>query len=1077
MSTGAKLFLGVMSLLGATMGSFAALTDGLVHHWNMDDGQDWHDSAFLVGSTNTIAMDSFGSADALLKNMDMTNWVSGRQFTALSFDGVNDYLEVTQDLGKTLGKTATLSCWLRTTQAGGKSASLAPGVTGVAGTGGVQWGWLESSGRVVLSVDNLAVVRSLHPVNDGQWHHVVMTRDAVTGEGKIFVNGKIAGRAIGTAGIRTTRFTSLGCIENRAQTCYFSGRLDQVHIFNRVLSDAEVSTLFSNHAPKCWDITTEGVSGRTFSTGSIYARTYDVERDIVSVARWVQPLHGLVSYNGDGSFNYTEKSGFIGDDSFAVTVGDGQGGYHRAHVMIKVMRESVGGGIPMTQFKDFEAINAGSLEIKHSGWRVPRVMDLNNDGKLDLLVGAGGNVWRYMNTGTSKHAVFSAGEKVTDSAGEVISSGAQIASIALADMTGDGVQELVIADPANKLRVYRNTATVKKIPVYDHAIFYAKNSDGADFVLPDRRFDIGDWNGDGRPDLVTGTGSGSVQLFLNVGTLTEPRFGTGKVLYSNSYNLFPRLFDLNGNGTMDFICGINWGSITYWRDVCNMGLSSPRTLAISNASNVSPNLHQLTDGAIVDFGDLNGDGKLDIVMGGHGNDKLYVASGERKTVSESLAEIEKIYDANLYRVGTALCANENALLNAVNKANQNLISYIMYGTLGAREALYAALTKHVRKYDFLKYQTLSTNHFNYVPSIALQNWVMLGYALPDTPPRRAEIADTMKLTGMMRTIYLENGLAVGDNAKSIPAAYETLRDFMLRHPRELFPDAVLTIDQLYGQGRGGFTWTPNSTKNTFGDWAVHSANEWAPDLTMAIEKELGKGAASGDYFTFVMGHEICHSLDGYVRSRANKDLQKRWGLMLCTAAGPDVIPGKDGWFDREKTQEYFQKKGYWDGNAKSWSAAWEAYWKKGSGAKFKNLSFMRFDISWFLGAPQESLATQANHHWANAVGRLIGAVDRFKRGNEPGLVPLKANINEVVTFIDFLSAGMNRINLVETKSEPSPKHVKWIDHYADLERDDRGYICQIKVDGQVYTFSMRDDGVVTNVLTQTQSHPMKDLKR
>ena len=69
-----------------------------------------------------------------------------------------------------------------------------------------------------------------------------------------------------------------------------------------------------------------------------------------------------------------------------------------------------------------------------------------------------------------------------------------------------------------------------------------------------------------------------------------------------------------------------------------------------------------------------------------------------------------------------------------------------------------------------------------------------------------------------------------------------------------------------------------------------------------------------------------------------------------------------------------------------------------------------------MGAPQESLATQANHHWANGPGRLIGAVDRFRRATTTGLPPLKANINEVVTFIDFLSAGMNRVNLVETKN-------------------------------------------------------------
>ena len=94
--------------------------------------------------------------------------------------------------------------------------------------------------------------------------------------------------------------------------------------------------LYTNHAPKCWDITTEGVNNRVFPTASIFARTYDVERDTVSVWRWTQPAHGSVTHNGDGSFNYTATGGYLGNDSFAVTVEDGKGGFHtkigRAHV-------------------------------------------------------------------------------------------------------------------------------------------------------------------------------------------------------------------------------------------------------------------------------------------------------------------------------------------------------------------------------------------------------------------------------------------------------------------------------------------------------------------------------------------------------------------------------------------------------------------------------------------------------------------------------------------------------------------------------------------------------------------------
>ena len=487
------------------------------------------------------------------------------------------------------------------------------------------------------------------------------------------------------------------------------------------------------------------------------------------------------------------------------------------------------------------------------------------------------------------------------------------------DMTGDGVKDLVVADSASKLRVYRNTAAANATPVYAASVF-VKNANGTDFVLADRRFDLGDWNGDGKPDLVTGTYSGNVQLFLNTGTAADPRFSTGTTLFSDSYQIYPRLFDLNGNGLVDLLRGINWGGVVYWRDAGSRGLVSSSTLSITDTNGASPDLHALTDGAMVDFGDFNGDGKLDLVVGGHASDKVFLAYGVLKTVAESIAEIEAIYDANPTTVGVALSANTNALLNVVNNANWNLISRIQNGTLGTREALYAALTNHIGKYAFLKYQSLDTNYFHHVPSIVLQNWVMLEYALADTPTQRTNIANVMGLTGTMRTIFLETGLALGDNGKSVPATYGTIRDFQRRHPRELFPDAILTTDQLYSDGRGGFVWTPNSTKNTFGQWALGNANEWAGDLTAAIEKVLGAGAASGDYFTFVMGHEVTHSLDGYVNSRANTDLRKRWGLMLCTAAGPDVIPGANGWWDWTLTKANFQAKGLWDGVSANWDS-------------------------------------------------------------------------------------------------------------------------------------------------------------
>jgi hypothetical protein len=59
--------LGVLAAL--TSSAPAAITEGLVHHWNFDEGPDWHDSAFRSICTNTVVFNSVRGADATLQHM------------------------------------------------------------------------------------------------------------------------------------------------------------------------------------------------------------------------------------------------------------------------------------------------------------------------------------------------------------------------------------------------------------------------------------------------------------------------------------------------------------------------------------------------------------------------------------------------------------------------------------------------------------------------------------------------------------------------------------------------------------------------------------------------------------------------------------------------------------------------------------------------------------------------------------------------------------------------------------------------------------------------------------------------
>ena len=88
-------------------------------------------------------------------------------------------------------------------------------------------------------------------------------------------------------------------------------------------------------------------------------------------------------------------------------------------------------------------VPAGDTAISHgSGTTVPRAADWDGDGKVDLIVGAEGNVWFYRNMGTATEPRFAPGVKV-QTEGRDIQCGTGRVAIALADMNRDSKPDLI----------------------------------------------------------------------------------------------------------------------------------------------------------------------------------------------------------------------------------------------------------------------------------------------------------------------------------------------------------------------------------------------------------------------------------------------------------------------------------------------------------------------------------------------------------------------------------------------------------------------------------------------------------
>jgi hypothetical protein len=172
--------------------------------------------------------------------------IAGDVSTAATFDGVNDFASV----GRQVSDDFSIEVWFRSTQGIGTSAQWSNGaglvdgsVAGVANDFGIS---LRSDGKVVAgSGTDVSIVSATGGYNNGAWHHVVFTRTRVTGALTLYVDGVAAGTASGasTASLTSAASLSLGRIQSGGN--YFAGSLDEVSIYNVVLSPATVSAHFA----------------------------------------------------------------------------------------------------------------------------------------------------------------------------------------------------------------------------------------------------------------------------------------------------------------------------------------------------------------------------------------------------------------------------------------------------------------------------------------------------------------------------------------------------------------------------------------------------------------------------------------------------------------------------------------------------------------------------------------------------------------------------------------------------------------------------------------------------------------
>jgi hypothetical protein len=243
---------------GTAVADVAAAMAGPVVHYDFDEGTVL--ATDVSGNNNNIVhAGNFGGGGPSIS----PDAVAGAG--SVSFDG-GSYLTASSNLLSTLAGEFSVSLWLKTSQIFGNPGDLAWEGAGVIAADSPNAGAKDlipvalTDGQVAFNVgdgnyDN--TLNSRATVNDGSWHHVVVTRSLSTGARQIFIDGALDSSDVATTllldspVLLTIGAKSDASNPDPASPDYngsngYEGLLDDVQIYNHVLSSNEVSFLYQN---------------------------------------------------------------------------------------------------------------------------------------------------------------------------------------------------------------------------------------------------------------------------------------------------------------------------------------------------------------------------------------------------------------------------------------------------------------------------------------------------------------------------------------------------------------------------------------------------------------------------------------------------------------------------------------------------------------------------------------------------------------------------------------------------------------------------------------------------------------